>query len=333
MSIVLSTATVPAEDRLDYWYEVIGQTYGQLASVRLDISTPTEAPFAGTITADELGPLRVATTVSDPVQVRQKTRGIDGRHDDYLDVCVQESGQLVIDQDDGQTLLRAGSLTLFDTTRPYTSTLPARHCMHVFQVPRSMVGFREAELHRITAVPLGADSPVAALAVPFFSRLAAMTDVPPPHIGDMLARNAADLLATLLAERLDRTPPDPGTGADPARTALRLRVKTFIDRHLADPGLSPQTVAAAHHISVRHLHRLFRDEGTGGAEGITVSRWILERRLERCRRELGRPGRSAPSVTAVAHRFGFTSPSHFSRAFRAAYGVSPREWRAGARRS
>ncbi|MEU1814945.1 hypothetical protein ABZ543_07085 [Streptomyces roseifaciens] len=167
MSIVLSTATVPAEDRLDYWYEVISQTYGQLASVRLDIATPTDAPFAGTITADELGPLRVATTVSDPVQVRQKTRGTDGRHDDYLDVCVQESGQLVIDQGDGQTLLRAGSLTLFDTTRPYTSTLPARHRMHVFQVPRSMVGFREAELHRITAVPLGADSPAAALVVPF----------------------------------------------------------------------------------------------------------------------------------------------------------------------
>ncbi|MEU1814944.1 helix-turn-helix transcriptional regulator [Streptomyces roseifaciens] len=83
-------------------------------------------------------------------------------------------------------------------------------------------------------------------------------------------------------------------------------------------------------MSVRHLHRLFRDEGT---EGTTVSRWILERRLEHCRRELGRPGGSAPSVTAVAHRFGFTSPSHFSRAFRAAYGVSPREWRAGARRS
>ncbi|WP_435812131.1 AraC family transcriptional regulator [Streptomyces olivaceoviridis] len=29
----------------------------------------------------------------------------------------------------------------------------------------------------------------------------------------------------------------------------------------------------------------------------------------------------------MAHRWGFTSPSHFSRVFRATYGVSPAEWR------
>ncbi|MFF2198440.1 AraC family transcriptional regulator, partial [Streptomyces sp. NPDC058157] len=33
----------------------------------------------------------------------------------------------------------------------------------------------------------------------------------------------------------------------------------------------------------------------------------------------------------VAQRWGFVSPSHFSRAFRAAYGMTPREWQAAAR--
>ncbi|MEU5391505.1 helix-turn-helix domain-containing protein [Streptomyces tibetensis] len=37
------------------------------------------------------------------------------------------------------------------------------------------------------------------------------------------------------------------------------------------------------------------------------------------------PGPGA-GVAAVARRWGFTSPSHFSRAFRAAYGTTPREW-------
>ncbi|MGW0704337.1 helix-turn-helix transcriptional regulator [Streptomyces sp. NPDC002867] len=83
-------------------------------------------------------------------------------------------------------------------------------------------------------------------------------------------------------------------------------------------------MAAAHNISVRHVHRLFQDEWT------TAGRWIQHRRLEACRRELGRPGRNVPTVMTIARRFGFTSPSHFSRAFRAAYGVSPREWRATA---
>ena len=63
---VLSTASIPAKERLDYWHEMISRTYDQLASVREDISTPTHAPYEGTITADPLGPVPVATTDGDP---------------------------------------------------------------------------------------------------------------------------------------------------------------------------------------------------------------------------------------------------------------------------
>lgn len=322
MSIVLSTASVPAKERLAYWHEAISQTYDQLASVRLDVSTPTDMPYRGTLAAGQLGSVRVATTDSDPLQVRQTTRGVAGTDDDYLSVCLQDRGELVIDQNDSQALLRPGALTLFDTTRPYTVTYPAAFRMHVIQIPRWMVGVREADLQRLTAVPVRADTETAKLIIPFLFQLATQAGNRPSHIGDLLARNAADLLATFIAERLDRDVPD----TDAARTALRLRITAFADRHLSDPDLSPQAIADAHHISVRYVHRLFQDEGT------TVSRWIQRRRLEACRRELSRPGRNVPAVMAIAHRFGFTSPSHFSRVFRAAYGMSPREWRAAAHR-
>ncbi|MFE4334345.1 helix-turn-helix domain-containing protein [Streptomyces sp. NPDC056831] len=36
------------------------------------------------------------------------------------------------------------------------------------------------------------------------------------------------------------------------------------------------------------------------------------------------------TMAAVAHGWGFTSVSPFSRVFRAAYGVSPAEWRSSA---
>ncbi|MGP4004468.1 helix-turn-helix domain-containing protein [Streptomyces sp. 8N706] len=325
MSVVLSTASVPARERLAYWHEAISQTYDQLASVRLEVSTPTDVPYQGTLVADHIGSVRLATTDSDPLQVRQTTRGASGADDDYISVCLQDCGHLVIDQNGSQALLQPGALTLFDTNRPYTVTYPAAFRMHVVQIPRWMVGVREADLRGLTTAPVRADTETAALVIPFLSQLAAKAGSHPPHLGDLLARNAADLLATLIAERLDRRVPD--TGTDAATTALRLRVKAFIDRHLADPGLSPQTIADAHHISVRYVHRLFQTEDT------TVSRWIQHRRLEACRCELSRTGRSIPAVTAIAHRFGFTSPSHFSRAFRAAYGMSPREWRTTAHHS
>jgi AraC-like DNA-binding protein len=97
------------------------------------------------------------------------------------------------------------------------------------------------------------------------------------------------------------------------------RIRTYIEEHLMEPDLSPEVIARAHHISVRYLHKLFQNDGT------TVSQWVRRRRLEACRVELGRSHRRF-TVAAVANRWGFGSASHFSRTFRGAYGMSPREW-------
>ena len=59
-----------------------------------------------------------------------------------------------------------------------------------------------------------------------------------------------------------------------------------------------------------------------------VGEWIRAQRLEGCRRDLARSGRTAPTIAFIAHRWGFGDATHFSRTFREAYGMSPREWRA-----
>jgi AraC-like DNA-binding protein len=100
-----------------------------------------------------------------------------------------------------------------------------------------------------------------------------------------------------------------------------LRIRAFIEQRLADPELTPATIAAEHHISLRYLHKLFH------GQGITVAGWIRDRRLERCRRDLADPTLTARPISAVAARWGFTNPAHFSQAFRAAYGLSPRQFR------
>lgn len=106
---------------------------------------------------------------------------------------------------------------------------------------------------------------------------------------------------------------------------MLVRIKDYIRGHLADPGLSPEGIAAAHRVSVRYVHKLFQ------SEEATVRRWIQRQRLEMCRHDLSRHATAAPTVSAVAQRWGFVSPSHFSRVFRAAYGTSPRDWQATAR--
>ena len=98
-------------------------------------------------------------------------------------------------------------------------------------------------------------------------------------------------------------------------------MKDHIEKNLTDPLLSPSSIAEAHFISTRRLHYLFRDEGT------TVTAWIKTRRLERCRLELSDPYLGEDTVTRIAQRCGFVDAAHFSRCFRVAYGVSPREYR------
>jgi AraC-like DNA-binding protein len=110
------------------------------------------------------------------------------------------------------------------------------------------------------------------------------------------------------------------------RMNLYQRLTAFIERRLGDPELSPTMLARTHNISTRYLHLIFSERAT------TVGRWIRLRRLAQCRAELASLG-SDCTVTEIAIRWCFSDVAHFSRLFRLAYGVSPREFRLTHRQS
>jgi AraC family transcriptional regulator, positive regulator of tynA and feaB len=53
----------------------------------------------------------------------------------------------------------------------------------------------------------------------------------------------------------------------------------------------------------------------------------LKERLARCSKELLNPVCNGLSIEQIAYRNGFNDAAHFSKSFRARYGVSPREYR------
>ncbi|MEE2051086.1 helix-turn-helix transcriptional regulator [Nocardiopsis tropica] len=89
---------------------------------------------------------------------------------------------------------------------------------------------------------------------------------------------------------------------------------------------SPGPGARAHHISVTYLHRLFSDEGA------SVGAWIRGQRLANARADLENPDLDPVPIHRIAEKWGFSSASVFSRAYRESYGVSPRDTR-GERRT
>jgi transcriptional regulator GlxA family with amidase domain len=137
---------------------------------------------------------------------------------------------------------------------------------------------------------------------------------------DLVRLSAAltDLLVVGLAGLVDRPSAVPPEGH---RRALLWRVQAFVEARLGDPALSPTVVAAANHVSVRYLHSLFE------SEEATVAGWIRKRRLERCRRDLLDPALHSWSVRAIGARWGLIDAQHFSRIFRATYGLPPAEYR------
>jgi len=133
-----------------------------------------------------------------------------------------------------------------------------------------------------------------------------------------LGTAVADLVAAALSAELGRTYPH-------ADDLLRSRILSFVEARLADRDLGPAKIAAAHHISVRWLHKLFENEP------VTVSELIRRRRLHKARGDLGNPDRDLRSIAAIAASSGFADAGHFSRAFKAAYGQTAADYRRGKR--
>src|SRR5919106_1553698 len=111
--------------------------------------------------------------------------------------------------------------------------------------------------------------------------------------------------------------------------ALATAARHLVEARLADPGLSPLTLARELHVSVRTLHRAFAT----AEESVTA--YIRRRRLEHARLELTVGGPAGPpSVTELAAHWQFADSSHFIRAFKKKYGQTPGEVaRSGRRRS
>ena len=85
--------------------------------------------------------------------------------------------------------------------------------------------------------------------------------------------------------------------------------------------LRPAAVSAETGISVRYANALL------SAEGTSLERCILDRRLERCRRALEDRRQAHRTIGEIAFAWGFSDLSHFGRRFKAEFGVSPGEYR------
>jgi AraC-like DNA-binding protein len=308
------TADVPAALRFDFWRQVVSEAFVPLEASR---SGSADGAFRGELRGATLGAIRVYEVDADSHVAHRSRRMIDSSQDEYFKLGLQLESHSVLSQDGREAALRPGDFAVYDTTRPYRFSFDDGCRLLVLIFPRPMLGLPVARVGRLTATPFAGRAGLGELISSFLVNAARIADDLDARDCARLGANVLDLLATALAGRLDVR----ATDEDSARRSLMLQAVAFIESHLGDPLLAPADVAAAQHISTRYLHKLFH------AEGTTVSGWIRQRRLERCRHDLRDPALAHRSVSAVAARWGLVDASHFSRLFRAAFGISPRAYR------
>jgi len=132
----------------------------------------------------------------------------------------------------------------------------------------------------------------------------------------IVGRQLVDLLALALQsdERVL------SSGGSTVRAAHLARIESFVRRHIDDPDLGPEEVAAGCGLSVRYLHELLRDTNQ------TLGSWIRDQRLAAAREDLANAS-DKRSIGEIAYARGFADQAQFSRAFRARYGITPKEAR------
>lgn len=103
--------------------------------------------------------------------------------------------------------------------------------------------------------------------------------------------------------------------------AHRAAARAYIEAYLPEHSLTAARVAAAIGISERHLSRVF------AADGTSVPRHVLSRRLQLAYAMLADPAARRRPVAEIAARCGFISATYFSRAFREHFGLRASEVR------
>ncbi|MGO2110635.1 MAG: helix-turn-helix domain-containing protein [Pseudoclavibacter sp.] len=252
---------------------------------------------------------------SDHVVQRAEAQIGAAHEGDFYSVYVVLHGSCTVLQDGREAVLRAGDVAICDTTRPYTLVLSEDARTAVLMFPRSLITLPRTAVREATATRFGGEHGVGSIVSSFLGSVVDNLEGFSGAAGHRLGQHVVDLVATMLFDGLDLD--------DPAsrRSQLMPQICEYIDERLHDPALSLGTIAAAHYVSTRYLQALFQRERT------TVTAWIRERRLEMCRRDLGDPYLAGESVASIAAKWGFVEPSHFSRAFKARFGNSPRAFR------
>jgi AraC-like DNA-binding protein len=257
-----------------------------------------------------LGPLLFVYAEITGMRWERRVEAIRGSSFDPIIVNMMIEGHAHGDMDGHAFDETSGSFHFHDLGRPSVHVSTASRTYSVV-LPRPLAEQWLAplgDLHGLVIGPPAADL-VMSHAAAVHRTIRRMTDATAERLG----RVFLELLAAVVADRRQQAPL-PGKVA-----LLRRRAEEEIARCIGSEAITAEKLCRRLDISRAALFEAF--EGDGG-----VQKYALGLRLERARGALAEIERKEP-IGDIAHRFGFSDASHLSRAFRARFGMTPRDYR------
>jgi len=316
---VFRTDDVPAEDRFDYWRDLISRTRSS------DFISAHSAEFWGELRLLELGPVTVMRASFLPTRFLRSRKMVRQSDPELYHLSLLLDGEMGLDLAGRSTAFGPRDLHVVDGSQPYDlRSADDGQCRAVRGVgvdfPKALLPLPPHRVRQLLGRGLPSQDGIGVLLTEFLTGLDRQADTLQPSDASRLGTVVLDLVSALFAQLLD------AEAALPPETHQRAtaeRIRAFIRQNLQDPELTPAMIAAAHQISLSYLHRIFSLQ----SQGETVAARIRRLRLEGARRELADASLHSVPIHAVASRWCYPRASDFTRAFRAAYGISPREYR------
>lgn len=304
-----STRDIATRDQFAYWREAVCEAVMNVAT-----ENPPENDFFGDIACAAYGELRFAAFSSSSHQIVRRASHIARSNREHFLISLQRHGIGRMQQCGRICELHAGDIGIVDGARPFSVDFPGSVRRIVAVIPSAMLHGRAPWLRQRPIGRMMRDGALHDVLRTYLERLAG-PDCDSPAEAELLTDNLCNLVALLTARDAAEQ------RASQERVTDLDRMFAFLRRHLSEPDLSPQAVADHMRISVRTVHKRFE------RADITFRQWLLEQRLQACRRALADSRCATMTVLQIAYGAGFNDLSHFTKAFRARFGMPPGRFR------
>ncbi|WP_315801474.1 AraC family transcriptional regulator [Bradyrhizobium sp. SZCCHNS3002] len=312
MELVFTTESLEPSKRYAAWQGAICDVY-----VHVDVEAEQRSDYQGFIREARFGVLTMTDVLLSEQRISRRERHIARLDKDCYYVEFVQQGKINVLQA-GQTLNTNPHVgAIFSAAEAYDLECVGKVRSLYLEIPRKEFSSRFTENRIPVAMTIATGRGLGRIAAEFCSTLASEAS----SVDEAARSRLGEELMDVLALALDMGDKDQFSEDATAQKARLRSVKAWIEKHLTDHDLSLEKIARNNGVSLRHLHYLFR------LTDMSVSEWILDRRLQRSYDMLTRLEQRVLSVTEVAYQLGFSSSSHFSTVFRRKFGHSPSELR------